>query len=359
MIRILHAADLHLDSPFAAMRPDQAAVRREEQRQVLRRLVQACSSLNCQILLLAGDLFDSDRVYLQTAELLRRELASCKAPVFIAPGNHDYYGPSSPYAAEDWPDNVHIFRSRKVEAVRPEGLELTVYGAAFTGPHMPPDLAGFRAGAGPSVMVVHGEYTDGPSLYGPVSEAFAAQSALSYLALGHVHGGFVRKAGTVTIGNPGCAMGRGFDETGEKGALCVELSEEGCRVRPVSLGARQYRIYSVDVTDREPVQAVLAALPEQAKEEICRLVLTGTCFGVDRTALRTALEGRVYDLEITDRTLPPLELWAELGEDSLKGAFLRRLRDIYDAAEESGKADAALAAKLTLSLMDGREVTEE
>ena len=89
MIRILHAADLHLDSPFAAMRPDQAAVRREEQRQVLRRLVQACSSLNCQILLLAGDLFDSDRVYLQTAELLRRELASCKAPVFIAPGNHD------------------------------------------------------------------------------------------------------------------------------------------------------------------------------------------------------------------------------------------------------------------------------
>ena len=47
MIRILHASDLHLDSPFAALSPEQAAQRREEQRQILARLVQACDNRGC------------------------------------------------------------------------------------------------------------------------------------------------------------------------------------------------------------------------------------------------------------------------------------------------------------------------
>ena len=125
MLRMMHAADLHLDSPFAALAPEQAAQRRAEQRDMLRRLAEECERRNCQILLLAGDLFDSDRVYRETTDLLRQTLQDLNARVFIAPGNHDPYTPRSPYATLSWPDNVHIFRSRSVQAVRLPGSAKT------------------------------------------------------------------------------------------------------------------------------------------------------------------------------------------------------------------------------------------
>lgn len=359
MIRILHAADLHLDSPFAALRPELARARREEQRCVLQRLVQACNSLSCDVLLLCGDLFDSDRVYRQTAELLLQTLGQCRARVFIAPGNHDYYGPFSPYATLDWPENVRVFRSRTPEAVYLEDLGLTVYGAAFTALHDAPLLEGFRAERKPSVLAVHGELTASTGLYGPITPRQAEESGLCYLALGHIHKSFVRTLGGVTVGNPGCAMGRGFDETGEKGALYVELDGDDCRVSPVPLGARQYSVYTVDVTGKDPLAAAAAALPEKAREEICRVVLTGTVPTPIGEDLRAALEQQVWALDLADKTLPELALWDGLGEDSLKGVFLRRMKAVYDAASPEERSTAATAARLALSLMEGREVAEE
>ena len=357
MIRILHAADLHLDSPFAAMSPSQAALRRREQRQVLVRLVEACNSRDCQLLLLAGDLFDSDRIYRETAELLCRLLRDCRARVFIAPGNHDPYGPLSVYSTVDWPENVHIFRSERIEAVTLADPAVTVYGAAFTGSNAPALLRGFRAQGRPAVMVIHGVLTDGDSPYNPISTADAAGSGLDYLALGHVHEDSLQQAGTVTVGVPGCAMGRGFDELGEKGAYYVELDEAGCRVQPVPLGARQYQVCSVRV-EGDPLEAVLKALPADTEADIYRILLKGTCPTPDLRALREALAPRFWSLELVDRTVPPTELWAAAAEDSLKGAFLRELKPIYEQAEGTDRQTVALAARIGLALMEGREVPE-
>ena len=357
MIRLLHAADLHLDSPFAALRPDQAAQRREEQRQVLIRLVRECNRRSCDALLLAGDLFDSHRIYRETAELLCRILKECRAQVFISPGNHDYYDAGSPYAGLSWPENVHIFRTPEMGFVRLEGF--TVYGAGFTGPQAPGLLEGFRAEEGETaVMVVHGELTRGESIYNPVSPEQAAASGLRYLALGHIHRRQVQRCGATLVGNPGCAIGRGFDETGAKGALYVELENGSAAAEFVPLGGREYRILTAMV-EGDPVAAALEALPEDAENCICRIILTGSCTAVDTEAIRQALADRVYALELTDRTLPPLELWAGLGEDSLRGAFLRRMKEIYDREnDEEKKSAAALAARLALAVMEGREVPE-
>ena len=79
-------------------------------------------SEGCAAVLLAGDLFDSARVYRDTLEALRAALAACRCPVFIAPGNHDALLPGSPYLENGWPENVHIFRTAEPERVSlPEG----------------------------------------------------------------------------------------------------------------------------------------------------------------------------------------------------------------------------------------------
>ena len=360
MIRILHAADLHLDSPFAALSPQKAAARRAEQREVLSRLIGECNDRSCDLLLLAGDLFDSDQLYRETAELLIELLGSCRAKVFIAPGNHDFFSASSAYSSLSWPENVHIFRSERIEAVRLEEPAVTVYGAAFTAPHAEPLLRGFHAESDgrPAVMVVHGELSERPSLYNAISEADVAGSGLDYLALGHIHEDNLRQIGRTTVGNPGCAMGRGFDEPGEKGAFYLELQNGACSARAVPLGAKQYRTVRAAV-DGELTASVEAVLPRERKDWILRLILTGTCPAPDLDALRTALAPRFDTVELIDRTQPPKELWADEGEDSLKGLFLRRLHEICGKADESGRQTAALAARIGAGLMEGREVQAE
>lgn len=63
MLRFIHAADFHLDSAFAALTPRQAAARRRESRELPVRLANYVNQNNIDLVLLAGDLFDSAASY--------------------------------------------------------------------------------------------------------------------------------------------------------------------------------------------------------------------------------------------------------------------------------------------------------
>ena len=126
MAKILHTADFHLDSAFTALPEEKARLRRQEARQLTDRLVDYANDHGVELLLLAGDLFDSDQLYGQTAQELARSLARFRGHAVIAPGNHDFYAASSPYARLLWPENVHILslihispRRRRRDGIRP------------------------------------------------------------------------------------------------------------------------------------------------------------------------------------------------------------------------------------------------
>ena len=104
MLRFLHAADFHLDSPFAGLPPRLAAQRRRELRELPERLLHWTEEHPVDLVLLSGDLLDGANVYRDTAEVLRDALGRMDARVFIAPGNHDWYGPGSPWADLAWPE---------------------------------------------------------------------------------------------------------------------------------------------------------------------------------------------------------------------------------------------------------------
>ena len=116
MLRFLHAADFHLDSPFAALPARQVAARRRESRETLTRLADYVNTHGIDLVLLAGDLFDSADAFRETGEQLAQALGQMQARVFIAPGNHDYYGPGSPWLSVPWPENVHVFRENAMTA---------------------------------------------------------------------------------------------------------------------------------------------------------------------------------------------------------------------------------------------------
>ncbi|MBE6940545.1 MAG: hypothetical protein E7457_07000, partial [Ruminococcaceae bacterium] len=86
MIRIVHASDFHLDSAFAGLPEEKARQRRQEGRLLLDRLSALVREEQADLVLLAGDLFDGQRVYPETLEYLSRALANMGCPVFVAPG---------------------------------------------------------------------------------------------------------------------------------------------------------------------------------------------------------------------------------------------------------------------------------
>ncbi|MGM9562854.1 MAG: exonuclease SbcCD subunit D [Faecousia sp.] len=353
MIKILHGADFHLDSTFSALSAEQAAQRRQEQRSALEQLASLCDG--CDLVFLAGDLFDSAHIYRDTLDALKRFFSAVKAEVFIAPGNHDFVSGGSPYLAENWGENVHIFTKPTIERVRLERLHCDVYGAAFTAREMPPLLENFRV-TDPealNLMVLHGELQPN-SVYNAITPAQVENSGLDYLALGHNHLGQTRQFGRTLCAWPGCLMGRGFDECGQKGVLRVEAEKGACRAEFVPVLTRKYEILKVPAED-DPLKSIREALPEGAARDCIRVILTGEAETIDLPALEEALRGSCYSLSLRDATEPKQELWSACGSDTLRGQFLRNLKEQYDRSGEAERRKIVLAAQLVTALMDGRE----
>ena len=361
MVKFLHAADLHLDSPFAALDPARASLRRQEQRQLITEICRLCREQNCSLLLLPGDLFDGRRVYLDTLDVLRDELSECGAEVFIAPGNHDPVGRTSPYLNQAWPENVHIFTNARIESFVLREPACVVHGAAFTAAEMPPMLRDFRVPEEykdyVNFMVLHGDAAQADSPYNPIAKDEIAQSGLTYLALGHTHlRGGPQTAGGTVYAWPGCPMGRGFDETGEKGVYIGTVEENAVDLRFVPLSGRRYEILRVEAGD-DPRAKILEAIPEDCSNDICRIVLTGESERVDLQALHAALDGRFHTLQLRDETVPPLELWTRCGENTLEGMSLHTLRQALERCETPRQRRVIeLAARRVVAVCEGREV---
>ncbi|MBR4702513.1 MAG: metallophosphoesterase family protein [Oscillospiraceae bacterium] len=358
MLRIIHAADFHLDSPFAALEEEKAALRRKEQRQLLETL--SSQAAGADLVLLAGDLLDSGVCHAETSEALEDFLNSLPGQVFIAPGNHDYYAPESPWDRMTLRENVHLFTSPQPEPITLPELGCTVWGAAFVSPRSGPKLRGFRvpAESGIQLMVLHGDVNAAGMGYDPIAEEEIAGSALRYLALGHVHAcSGLRRSGDTLWAYPGCLMGRGFDETGEKGFLRLELTEEGCDGEFIPLPSRRYERREVDVTGKDSLLSALEeALPPADRENILRLILRGEWPEKPRLeALYQTLADRCFQLELRDETRLQRSIWDDAGEDTLRGCFLRVLRKKYDAADEAERGRITLAARYGLAALDYRE----
>lgn len=362
MAKILHTADFHLDSAFTALPEEKARLRRQEARQLTDRLVDYANDHGVELLLLAGDLFDSDQLYGQTAQELARSLARFRGHAVIAPGNHDFYAASSPYARLLWPENVHIFREERLQRLPFPQYGCVVYGAAFTSPDAP---AGIPGSLGPEdeglarILLLHGEVGVRDSRYRAMTLKDVEQSGADYLALGHVHAfGGVQQAGRTFWAYPGCPEGRGFDELGEKGFYAGVLQDGQLTLRFVPLGRHRYWILPVDITGRDAAEAAAAALPAGAEGDLCRILLRGESSGVDEKALTQRLAGRCAWLELRDETTLPQDLWQRAEEDSLRGLFLRRLRGQLETAEtEAERETIRQAARFGLAALEGRDLS--
>ncbi|MEG2421837.1 MAG: DNA repair exonuclease, partial [Oscillospiraceae bacterium] len=223
-------------------------------------------------------------------------------------------------------------------------------------------LRGFMApkDGKPQIGVLHGD-VGGKGRYGPIEEASIAVSGLTYLALGHVHSfAGLQKTGETCWAYSGCLEGRGFDETGDKGALVVTSEGEKVAVKFCPLPARRYEILSVDVTEQDPKQALLQALPQDRQGDCYRILLTGESGeeGIDLAPLRALAEPLFYSVAIQDRTRVRQDVWKRCGEETLTGGFLREMKSRIGRCEEGDDARLDRALRFGLAALEHREVPQ-
>ena len=361
-LKILHAADFHLDTPFEGLPEEKTKLRRTEQRMLLLSLAELARNERVDLILLPGDLVDGEKVFYETESALVRAFGSVACPVVIAPGNHDFYAPKSIYTRIKLPENVFVFGNNETECLEFGDLGVRVFGAAFTDRVSGPLLEGFHAERYPgtvNLLCLHGEVDARDSRYCPVTSKQLEDSGIDYAAFGHIHkGSGLRKAGGTYYSWPGCPEGRGFDETGERFVNMVEIDRESRAVSltNASIARRKYEIMDVDISGTEPILAIHSMLPDDTQRDIYRIVLKGeTDSAPDMAVLQNSLEGLFFHLQIRDETRLATDIWEKAGSDTLRGIFLARLKAMYDAADEEEKTRVEQAARWGLAALDNME----
>ncbi|MEJ2538384.1 MAG: DNA repair exonuclease [Gemmatimonadota bacterium] len=235
-MRILHLADVHLDTSFAGRTPRVRARLRQATRDAFRHAVELALERRVDVVVVAGDLFDGERLSFESERFLLFQLQRLSdegIPVIYATGNHD---PGSRRSRElIWPPDVIVVDDpspRRIAVRNPTGEPVGwVTAAGHASAHETQDLAAAfprPEGELPEVAVLHTQVVDSRDAaahepYAPTALETLTRSGYDYWALGHVH---LRQTLSRLPGvrYPGNLQGRTPRESGAKGALLVEVS---------------------------------------------------------------------------------------------------------------------------------------
>ena len=318
-LRFVHAADLHLDSPFRGIRaeapPHVADTLHRATFDAYENIVSLCLRERVDALLVAGDIYDgadrSLRAQLRFIAGLNR-LDAAGIRTFVCHGNHD---PLDGWEARlDLPPGcVRFDREVSREPVFPdEPQRAAVYGVSYptreVRESMVPlfDSAVATLPAGFNIGLLHANVGSHPEHdpYAPCSVADLAGTGLDYWALGHVHTRQVLRDERPTVAYPGNPQGRNPRETGERGVYLVEVGDYGTvslDFRPVDMV--RWETLELDIAGLDTEQGLVDAVNDAAdvalesaegRPVIARLTLTG------RGALHRSLRrGDTLDTLIT------------------------------------------------------------
>lgn len=268
-MRILHTADWHLDSALSSIYPeDIAKKRRAELCDGFCSMVKLATELNIDAVLIAGDLFDTKRVLVRTAERLRAAIMDApNIDFYYVAGNHDMearFGEGIP--------NLHRFTRDFSRYSLGDGIAL--YGAEA------PDMRAYRDlfpdENETNLLLLHGELSE--TAYGEdkVNVRALKRKGFDYLALGHYHSYETGKIDErLTYAYAGCPEGRGFDECGEKGVILLTVEKGRVEHRFMPFSVRTLHTLTPTLSDdlNESERAISDMLTKIPRSDIVRLTL--------------------------------------------------------------------------------------
>lgn len=410
MVRLIHTADLHLDTTFSSRFSKEEA---EERRQGLllawNKLLDFGAEKRVQAVLIAGDLFDSPVVSRSTMDIFLSSIRkNPEISFFYLRGNHDTKNTFR--FQEHLPKNLFLFSHEGKKYRLNEKLVLA--GQEFYGRGEQEEENYFfdseeeeeqaleqgmdripaeeEAAQGIwnfkeedcNLLMLHGmlressvskETSEEKASSERTPEAVQTEDGISlralskypihYLALGHIHKREEGRFGALRYLYPGCLQGRGFDEEGEKGFYYLEINEQSKEIRTefVPLKDGEFRIIEVLLSEEDGSLEALEKIMERIREEKAgekdslRIILKGEKSPEGERNLRylekQLSENHAY-VEIKEECRLKLHKEDFMHEKSLKGEFLRMVSDSESLSEEEKEKIILLG----IGLLQGEEL---
>ena len=390
MLRLVHTADVHLGARHADL-GEAASAQRERQFAAFAATVDLALAEKVDLVLIAGDLFDSNVQPRRSVERAAAELArlvAARVRTVLVPGTHDVYDRASVYRAYDLAAMAGATEGGDLLTVlTPEqpwvhlaSLDAVVHGPVFAtkrAPHSPlRDLATaevpaatWRIGLLHAAIAIPGR-TEHDDVVITTDEI--AASGLDYLALGHWHGAQVSTARGVTYAYAGAPEPVALDQDKAGKALLVTLDaakgEKKVEVEERVVGKTQFERIEVDAATLESQPALVTRLRAAATPDtVLDVRLIGVRpdeLDVDTTEVEEALKGSCLRIRVRDLSHPPLTEGALPPAETIAGAFIRTVEERIATLEGSPDTAAAREAeelrdalRLGRLLLAGREVT--
>ncbi len=349
-MKIIHCADIHLGAKIDSRFPKEVAEeRRREVRNSFSRMVRYAVENGVRGILFCGDVFDRDKPFKQDSNLFYEAVKSNPdIEFFYLRGNHDEEG-----GIEELPPNLKLFST--------EWTQYTLEGVTVSGI----ELAKENKRSYYTTLSLNGGNRNIVMLHGQVGEEILLNKlqdkGIDYLALGHIHTQTIADLdGRGKYAYSGCLEGRGFDETGVKGFILLDVEEGSGKITPtfVPFSKRAIEKYSVDVSTCRGAFAmsekVRKEVPFQTKN-IYRVELIGEVeieeeeFAAD---VERYLCAECAYLSIKDCTKKKLHYERYAEDKTLRGEFVRTVLQSTDYTDE----EKAQMIAYGLKALAGREV---
>ncbi len=366
-MRVIHCADLHLDSKMTGnLDSAKAKERKAELLNTFTRMVDYAAAKGIGAVLIAGDMFDTGSITALTRNTVRDVIEShSDIDFYYLKGNHDRDSFLS--SLDVVPDNLRLFSdSWNSYPMDEEGsivltaIELTKdnNGSCYDALVLDPAVI--------NIVMMHGQETETKSR--DKAEVIALRELknknIDYLALGHIHS--YKEESLDARGvycYPGCLEGRGFDEIGEHGFVVLDIDSAMHTIKREFVPFASRRLYQVDVdvsgsvNTAQMLEKVMAELEEAGIDprSLVKIVLMGN---VDIEAekspeyIRLNLEDRFYFVKVEDKTEFHVDYSDYAYDASLKGEYVRMI----EAADDIPEVDKPDIIRIGLKAISGEDM---
>ena len=374
MLKLLHTADVHLGVKFAGL-GDKGATQREQVRAGFKKLVSLAIAEEVDIVLVAGDLFDSNQQPQRNIDLVAEQfglLAANNIPVCLIPGTHDCFDSGSIYRKvnlEEKCPNLTLFTSEHWTCKEFPSLGLTVYGKPnLSNRSYKSPLEGLSRMTGTQyhVAMAHGSLNI-PGAIAEDNHVFTPEqiqnSQMHYIALGHWHRQYPCSDRGIIAWYPGPPELITMDQREPGNVLVVTIHDSGMiRVEARQTGIRYCDELEIDLSDCEGLSQLKSNIVEGVNPNLVRKVILKGLRREDMLLALEELEAELADgffyLRIADQSHPRMSgLTEDVYKDQLiLGKFIKLMKEHIETSEGEEREIAEEALQYGLALLQGKEV---
>ncbi len=354
-MKIIHCADLHLDSVMNThLTPAKAKERKAELLNTFRNMVRYGAEHDVSAIIIAGDLYDKKNISVTARNAVFHEIVNNPEIIFYyLKGNHD--AESFLGGLEHIPENLRMFGDswtgyklgdENGRTITVTGVELNSENSAGIYNSLVLNTEDFN------IVVLHGQEAAGAARDKAevVNLRGLQNQGIDYLALGHIHTYKREKLDARGVYcYPGCLEGRGFDECGEHGFVVLDIDVENKSFTEEFVSIAHRNLYtlevdisgcvgSMDIADR--IEAVIRA-SALSEKHLVKILLTGNVnveCEKDEELLLKQFEDEFYYVKIKDESQFVINYDDFIYDESLKGEFVRTVK-ADDSLSDEEKAE--------------------